>query len=42
MYGQPFLRMEGLEVWCRGDGGKAPRLHEYVKMEVEKREKMLG
>ena len=29
--------------WCRGDvGGKAPPLHEYVKMTVERREKILG
>jgi len=29
--------------WRRGDfGGKAPPLHEYVKMVVERREKILG
>jgi len=34
----------GLELqWRRGDvGGNVPPLHEYVKMVIERREKILG
>jgi len=37
------MRGIGIRWLCRGDvGGKAPPLEENVKMEVERREKMVG
>ena len=33
----------GIRCWCRDDvGGKAPPLEENVKMDVERRKKMVG